>query len=235
MEWLSDIAQRYETPLLASFALGLLTAVSPCPLATNISATAYISRELTAKRQVIIMGFLYTLGRGISYSVIGVALYFGASKFQVARFFQGNGELILGPLLLIVGIIMTGIIRLPSFGSGALVEKLTEYFKNKGAVGALILGIIFALAFCPYSGALYFGILIPMSISEPSGLYLPFLFAIGTGLPVLFFSYLIASGASRLGRIFSSVTKLEKVMRVGAGVVFIVTGMYYILIFAGAF
>lgn len=231
MIWLQDLAQQYQTPLWAAFALGLLTAISPCPLATNITATAYISKELTSKKAVLLSGLLYTLGRGVSYVSIGLILLWGASKFHVARFFQTNGEFYLAPLLIIVGLVMLGVIKLDFLMRLNLTERTTDYFKNKGTVGAFMLGLVFALAFCPYSGALFFGMLIPLTISTPSGLYLPFVFAIGTGLPVIFFSYLLTFSVSKIGTAFTSIQRVERVMRSIAGFVFVATGIYYASIF----
>lgn len=231
MEWLNELAQHGEAPFLAAFALGLLTAVSPCPLATNITATAYISKNLESKRAVLWSGVLYTLGRGISYTAIGLALFWGASKFHLARFFQSNGEMYLAPILIIVGLVMLGVIKLDFLGKTNFTERFTERFKDKGALGALVLGILFALAFCPYSGALYFGMLVPMSISQASGLYLPIVFAIGTGLPVLLFAYLLAYSASAIGKTFNVIRKVEVGMRYVAGVVFVGIGVYYLAIF----
>ena len=233
MEWVSEMAQSPEAPVAAAFALGLLTAVSPCPLATNITATAYISRELKSKKAVLWNGLLYTLGRGFSYTAIGLALFWGASRFDVARFFQTKGEMYIAPLLILVGLVMLGVIKLDFLGKGNFTEKFTEKFKDKGSLGALVLGVLFALAFCPYSGALYFGMLIPMSIGNSSGLILPLVFALGTGLPVLLFAYLLAYSASAVGKAYSLINKTEKVMRTLAGVVFVITGFYYVLIFAG--
>lgn len=231
MDWLNEIAHSEQLPFWAAFALGLLTAVSPCPLATNISATAYISKDLSSKRMVLWQGFIYTLGRGITYTVIGLILYWGASKFHVARFVQSKGEMFLIPILIIVGLVMLGVIKLDFLGNGNFTEKLSEKFKDKGALGALLLGIIFALAFCPYSGALYFGILIPMTVSSTSGLYLPLVFAFGTGLPVILFAYLLAFSASKVGTIFNTIKKVELGMRYLAGGVFVLTGVYYGLIY----
>ena len=231
MDWLTELAHSTEFPFWAAFALGLLTAVSPCPLATNISATAYISKDLTSRKSVLWQGFLYTLGRGISYTTIGLILYWGASKFKVARFVQSNGEMYLAPILIIVGLVMLGVIKLDFLGKGNFTEKLSEKFKDKGALGALLLGIVFALAFCPYSGALYFGLLIPMTISSSSGLYLPLVFALGTGLPVMLFAYLLAYSASKVGSAFNMIKKVEVGMRYLAGVAFILTGVYYGLIY----
>jgi len=230
-EWLNELAHAREIPWLAAFALGLLTAVSPCPLATNITATAYIAKGFTEKRKVLWSGVLYTAGRALSYTLIGLVVYFGASKFHVARFFQGNGEKFLAPVLIIIGLIMLGVIKLDFLGKINFTEKLSERFKNQGLTGALLLGVLFALAFCPYSGALYFGMLLPMTVASPDGLYLPIVFALGTGLPVLLFTYLIAFSMEKVGKYFKAIQRLEKGMRYVAGAVFLLTGIYYALIF----
>jgi cytochrome c-type biogenesis protein len=231
IDWLNELAHSREIPWLAAFALGLLTAVSPCPLATNITATAYIAKGFTQKRHVLWSGILYTTGRALSYTIIGLVVYFGASKFHVARFFQGNGEKVLAPILIIIGLIMLGVIKLNFLGKINITDKISERFKNHGLTGALLLGILFALAFCPYSGALYFGMLLPMTVASPDGLYLPIIFALGTGLPVLLFTYLIAFSMEKVGRYFKAIQRLEKTMRYVAGAVFLLTGIYYTLIF----
>jgi cytochrome c-type biogenesis protein len=231
MEWLTDLAQNRETPLLAAFALGLLTAVSPCPLATNISATAYIAKTVTNRSKVLLSGLLYTLGRMASYTALGAAIYFGMSKFQVAKLFQGNGEKFIGPVMILIGLVILDIIKLNFLGQGNLTERLSEKFKDQGLLGAFLLGALFALAFCPYSGALFFAMLIPMTLAADAGLALPVVFAFGTGLPVILFSFVIAYSMSKLGIYFRAVQRVEVVMRKAAGAVFILTGLYYINIY----
>ncbi|QNK78032.1 sulfite exporter TauE/SafE family protein [Winogradskyella sp. PAMC22761] len=233
MDFLQSLIENYNIPVLSAFILGLMTAVSPCPLATNITATAFISKNISSKRKVFLSGLLYSLGRGFSYTVIGLILYFGASKFHIARFFNQNGEKYLGPLLIIVGLIMLNVIKLNFLGASNFQEKLSDKFKDKGLFGSFFIGVVFALAFCPYSGALFFGMLIPMTIVSADGLYLPIIFAFGTGLPVILFTYLLAFTAGKVGVFYNKITKIEKIMRTLAGIVFIVTGLYYILIFTG--
>lgn len=233
MDFLQSLIENYNIPILSAFILGLMTAISPCPLATNITATAFISKNISSKRKVFLSGLLYSLGRGFSYTAIGLILYFGASKFHIARFFNQNGEKYLGPLLIIIGLIMLNIINLNFLGKLNFQEKLSEKFKDKGLLGSFLIGIIFALAFCPYSGALFFGMLIPMTIASVDGLYLPIVFAFGTGLPVILFTYLLAFTAGKVGVFYNRITKVEKVMRTIAGVVFIITGLYYVSIFTG--
>ncbi len=235
MDFLQSLLENYNIPILSAFVLGLMTAISPCPLATNITATAFISKNISSKRKVFLSGLLYSLGRGFSYTAIGLILYFGASKFHIARFFNQNGEKYLGPLLIIIGLIMLNVIKLNFLGKLNFQEKLSERFKDKGLLGSFLIGVVFALAFCPYSGALFFGMLIPMTIASADGLYLPIIFAFGTGLPVLLFTYLLAFTAGKIGVFYNRITKIEKVMRTVAGVVFILTGLYYIFIFTGIF
>ncbi|MGY6561627.1 MAG: aromatic aminobenezylarsenical efflux permease ArsG family transporter [Luteibaculaceae bacterium] len=231
MDWINQLAQETQWPILAAFLIGLLTAVSPCPLATNITATAFISKEVKNKSTVLKMGLLYTLGRAFSYITIALLLFFGASKFHVARFFQTKGEFLIAPILIIIGLMMLNIIRLNFLNGKINTSSLAEKFKNKGLLGAFALGVIFSLAFCPYSGALYFGILIPLSIAKASALYLPIVFAIGTGLPVILFSFLLAYAAGSIGSFFNTITKVELAMRKIAGAAFLVTGIYYAYIF----
>lgn len=229
MEFLENIAQNSDIPLLTAFALGLLTAIAPCPLATNITATAYIAKTINSKKKVILSGVLYTLGRMFSYTFIGAIIYFGASKFHVAKFFQSNGEKYIGFVLVILGLIMLDIIKLNFIKGGTFIDKLSDKFKTKGLLGAFLLGALFALAFCPYSGALFFGMLLPLTIK--SGLIMPVAFSVGTGLPVILFAFVIAFSLEKLGKYFKAITKIEKVMRVVAGVTFILTGLYYINIY----
>ena len=231
MDWLNELAQNRDAPILAAFALGLLTAIAPCPLATNVTATAFIAKTITNRKKVLLSGLLYTLGRVFSYTLIGAIIYFGVSKFQVAKLFQGNGEKFIGFVLIIIGLIMLDIIKLNFIKGGNLTEKFSEKFKTKGLLGSFLLGALFALAFCPYSGALFFAMLIPMTLSESAGLALPVVFSIGTGLPVILFAFVIAFSMEKLGAYFKAISKIEKVMRFVAGLVFILTGLYYINIY----
>lgn len=233
MDFLKALADAYNNPILYAFLLGLMTAISPCPLATNITATAFISKNITNRKKVFLSGIIYFLGRAFSYTTIGVVLYLGASKFHIARFFNQNGEKFLGPLLIIIGLIMLNIIKLNFLGKSNFKEKLTDKFKNKGLLGTFLIGVVFALAFCPYSGALYFGVLIPMTIASIDGLYLPIIFAFGTGLPVILFTYLLAFTVGKVGVFYNKITTIEKVIRKIAGIIFILTGLYYVSIFTG--
>ncbi len=231
MDFLNQLAQNQDFPILAAFALGLLTAVSPCPLATNITATAFISKNITSKRKVVLSGLLYTFGRVFSYTLIGALIYFGLSKFQVAKLFQGNGEKFIGPIMIVIGLIMLDVIKLNFGRTNNLTNQLSEQFKTKGLLGSFLMGALFAMAFCPYSGALFFAMLIPMTLASDLGLVLPVVFSIGTGLPVILFALVIAYSIEKLSYYFKMVTQIEKIMRKVAGITFLLTGLYYINIY----
>jgi cytochrome c biogenesis protein CcdA len=230
MQFLQTILENSQYAALTAFILGLMTAISPCPLATNISAIGYISRDLENRRRVFIKGLVYTLGRAISYTGLGVILFLGASKMKISLLFQGWGEKLLGPILILIGVFMLDIIRIKFPGVSGLTEKLGEHSK-RSYWGALLLGMVFALAFCPYSGVLYFGMLIPVTIASASGLYLPVIFAIATGLPVIIFAWLLAYAVGNVGKLYDRIKLFELWFRRIVAVVFIVVGIYYILIF----
>ncbi len=228
MEFLQSLFENSQLPVLSAFLLGLMTAISPCPLATNITAIGYISKDIGSQRRVFLSGLVYTLGRAVSYTAIGLIFYFGAGQFELSSFFQEWGEKILGPLLVIVGLFMLGLIKLNIPGIGSLTEKM-ENKSHSGFWGVLLLGIVFALAFCPYSGVLYFGMLIPMTISSTSGLYLPAIFALATGIPVIIFAWLIAFGVGSLGKFYNSLKSFELWFRRIIALLFILIGLYYII------
>lgn len=231
MDFLQSILDSTNVPIISAFLLGLLTAISPCPLATNITAIAYISRDITNKRKVFTSGLVYTLGRAVSYTALGLLFFFGASQFQVGGFLQKYGERFIGPLLILIGVFMLGLIRINIPGVSGLSEKLGQRAQGGGFWGVLLMGIAFALAFCPYSGVLYFGMLIPMTVSSATGLYLPIVFALGTGLPVIVVSYLLAFTVSGIGGFYSRVKTFEMWFRRVVAVLFIGVGVYYSIIF----
>jgi cytochrome c biogenesis protein CcdA len=231
MEYLQNILDSTSIPIFYAFILGLMTAISPCPLATNITAIAYIGKNLENKKRIFTNGLIYTLGRAISYTSIGLILYFGASKFQVSKLFSSNSEKLLGPFLIIIGILMLDIIKInfPSFGK--LTEKMQNNSAKNSRLSALLLGIVFALAFCPYSGVLYFGMLIPMTISSSSGLYLPIVFAIATGLPVIIVAYLLAFSVASIGNFYKKIQIFQNRFNKVVAVIFIAVGIYYVYLF----
>jgi cytochrome c-type biogenesis protein len=231
MEFLQNILDSTQAPILSAFILGIMTAISPCPLATNITATAYISRDLEDRKRVFINGLIYTAGRAFSYTTIGVVLFLGVSKFHVARFLQSYGEKYIGILLLIIGILMLDFINTGKFSLNNITVKITRKMKVNSFTGSFLLGGIFALAFCPYSGVLYFGLLIPMTLASKAGILLPFVFAIATGIPVIIIAYLIAFSISSVGNFHNRIKAFEKWFRRVVAILFIVGGLYFIGIY----
>lgn len=227
MEILQQWLDATSVPVLSAFILGLMTAISPCPLATNITAIGYIGRDIEDRRKVFYKGLLYTAGRAISYTGLGIAIFIGASTFDVARIFQGWGEKVLGPILILIGLFMLDVLRLRFGGGEGLATKIGERL-SRGMVGSLLLGMLFALAFCPYSGVLYFMMLMPMTVASVDGLYLPVVFAIATGLPVILAAWLLAFTVRGIGSFYRRVQTFERWFRRGVGVLFIVTGIYLV-------
>ena len=230
MDFLQTLLDHSQYAFLTAIVLGLMTAISPCPLATNISAIGFISRDLVNRRRVFINGLVYTFGRVISYTGLAVLLYFGASQMNISMLFQGWGEKVLGPLLILIGLFMLGVLKIRFPGFSGLTDKIGE--SGKGSYwSSLLLGMIFALAFCPYSGVLYFAMLIPMTIASPSGLYLPVLYAVATGLPVIVFAWLLAFAVGNVGKLYNHVKTFEFWFRRVVAVVFIGVGVYYVVLF----
>jgi cytochrome c-type biogenesis protein len=228
MEFLQKILENSQYSFLTAAILGLMTAISPCPLATNISAVGYISRDIEDRRRVFINGLVYTLGRAISYTGIALIIYSGASQIDISGWFQRWGEKLLGPALIIIGLFMLDFIRINLPGAGSFSEKIGEKGR-KSYLNALLLGMIFALAFCPYSGVIYFVMLIPLTVASPAGLYLPVIFAIATGIPVIIFAWLIAFAIGNVGKMYSRLKTFELWFRRVVAVLFIGVGAWYII------
>ncbi len=228
MDWLQSLLDSSSLPFLSALLLGIITSISPCPLATNITAIAFISKDIENKKRVFLSGLIYTLGRAVTYTAIGVIFFFGANQFKIAGFLQKYGERILGPILILIGLFMLDLIKIKLPFSSKISEKLERKAEKGGFWGVLLMGIAFALAFCPYSGVLYFGMLIPMTISSASGLYLPLIFAVGTGLPVIIIAYLIAYTVSGVGSFYNKIKVFELWFRRVVAVVFIGAGIYYL-------
>lgn len=231
MEWLQSLLDSSTTPAVTAFLLGLLTALSPCPLATNIAAIGYIGKRIGNRKGVFLQGLLYALGRTIAYTLLGVVLIAvlrsGASVFGIQNFIATYGEMAFPPALLLIGLFMLfgNRINLPSFGFGGKGDWLAR----QGGAGALLLGVLFALAFCPTSGVFYFGMLIPMSASTTMGYMLPIFFAVATALPVLVVAWILAFSAGQIGTAYGKMQTMQKWLNITVGVLFIAIGIYYCL------
>jgi len=228
---IQELSKSLNIPVLSALLLGLLTAISPCPMATNIAAIAYVSRRVTERRYAVITGILYTLGRMLSYSILGILIIVAGLEIPgAASFLQDFGERILGPLLIVVGLLMLNIGRL-SFGLGSgKLASIGGKVADWGMIGGFLLGALFALAFCPYSAVLFFGVLIPLALKSTGGVALPAVFAIGTGLPVLVFGTLISVGVAKISTWLNAMTRAERIIRIIVSVIFIGVGIYCVVL-----
>lgn len=231
MDFLHTLLDNSQLPVITAALLGLLTAVSPCPLATNITAIGFISKGISQKQRVLWNGLLYTVGRTLAYSLLGAVLIFvlrkGADVFDLQMAITEWGEKILGPALVVIGLLML-ISEFVSLGGkfGFQGNSWSEHLS--GPLGSLMLGILFALAFCPTSGLLYFGMLIPMSVTATGGYLLPVVYAIATALPVLVVAFLLAYSMQSLGKFMGRMAAFQKWFNRLVAVAFIVVGIYYI-------
>jgi cytochrome c-type biogenesis protein len=208
--------------------LGILTSVSPCALASNVAAVSFLSRRIAHPKAVFLSGLTYTIGRMIAYAALGVIIISSLLSVPVlANFLQKYLNRALGPILIISGLFLLDIMRF-NLRSFTLPEKHQKALAGSGVGGAFVLGLILALAFCPISAALFFGSLIPLAIGHRFGAALPFVYGIGTGLPVLIFALAIALGAKSLDRWFQRLTKMEYYVRKTTAAIFILVGVYYV-------
>jgi cytochrome c-type biogenesis protein len=222
-------------PLVAAFFIGLMMAISPCPLATNIAAIAFVSRNLDQGRHTILVGSIYSLGRVAAYvGLASLIVFFGIGTQGVALFLQQYGERLIGPALILIGIWMLDVIPMPAPGGNNRLQEwktqISGSLATRGYLGSFLLGILFALSFCPFSAVLFFGMLIPLAIRAGDGILIPSVFAIATGLPVVAFSFLLAFSVGHLGKTMRKVEAFEYWMRRGVGLVFLAVGVYYTII-----
>ena len=217
------------TGLAAALVLGILTSIAPCPLATNIAAISYIGRRLDSARLVLLTGLLYTIGRTVVYLVLGLLVTGGLLLIEsLSNELQHYGHLALGPVMVIIGMFLTGL--LGGGGGGATMsDSLQARVDRSGIWGGLLLGIIFALAFCPTSAALFFGSLVALSLKHNSPVLLPLAYGVGTAVPVVAFALAIAAGAQYVGKLYNALRGIELWARYITGVIFILVGIFFAL------
>ena len=232
MEYLQNLLESSTVPILTAFLLGLLTAISPCPLATNIAAVGYISKDMANRSRIFSNGLLYTLGRAAAYTMLGAVLITvlreGASVFTIQKAIGKWGEVLIGPALILIGLFMLFGHRfnLPKFGFSGRGEQMGR----RGGWGTFLLGVLLSLAFCPTSGVFYFGMLIPMSATSAGGYLLPVLFAIATALPVLATAWILAFSVQHIGNFYGKIKTIQKWLNWIVGGLFTAIGLYYCLV-----
>ncbi len=230
MEFLQNLLDNTKAPFFYAVILGLLTAISPCQLATNITAIAFISKDISHKRRIFINGLFYALGNAIGYSAIGLILFFGVSKFRLSKILVSNSKIIVSILLILIGILMLDLIKvkLPSF------KKLNEKIQNRqykaNKLNAALLGFFFAVTFCPYNAALFFGMLIPLTITSVFGLYLPLVYSLSSGFPVIIIAYILAFTVSGIGNFYNRIRVFQKWFNRIVAIIFIAVGSYFLFI-----
>ena len=234
MEFLHNFLANSTFPFLTAFILGLMTTISPCPLCTNVTAIGFLSKDVKSKRSIIVNGLMYAFGKIIAFTGLAAVFVLGGSVLPMQHFFETYGEMLLGPFLIIGGLFMLEFFKFHKHGSkhhesGSFSERIIRNSESGSAKWSLFLGIVFSLAFCPYSGVLYFGMLIPMTVASASGLYLPVLFAFATGIPVILFAWLLAYTVSGVGGAYNKIKVFELWFRRVIAVLFIIVGIYYVI------
>lgn len=221
-------------PLVAAFFIGILMTFSPCPLATNITAIAFISGKIGNARHTLLVGTLYSLGRMAAYICLaGLIVYSGLNIQAISFFLQEYGEKLIGVFLVIMGVLMLEIVDLPLPGGHGWLQRIETALADHGYAGGFLLGVIFALALCPFSAVLFFGMLIPIALKTGDALFVPAVFGIATALPVIIISFLLAHGIKRVSGMMSTVQRIDTWVKRAVAVVFIGVGIYYIILVYG--
>ncbi len=236
---LETLLHTSTMPILTAFLLGLMTIISPCPFCSNLTAIGYISKDISSRHRILLSGIMYAVGKIFAYTLLSLIFIFGAQIEGIQHFLQTYGEPALGPFLFLCGLFML---------IGGHHEQHHDHEHNHGLrarlsrftrtsnLNSLLLGFIFSLAFCPYSGVMYFGMLIPMTIAEPLAWswLMPVVYGLGTGLPVIIIAWLLAYSALGIGKINHNIQHIEIWLRRICATLFIGIGLYLtISIFGG--
>ncbi len=224
-EPLSRWAGGNQMPIVSALLFGAIGAAAPCQLTTNLSAIAYVSRRVGEGRPWV-EALAYTLGKALVYSLVGAAAVALELRLQEAAVpVVVVARRVLGPLLIVLALVFLGVLR-PRLSLG---QRLAAAIRRRAAVGgargAVLMGAAFAFAFCPTLFLLLFGLTIPLGLTSSAGFLIPAVFALGTALPLLVFTALLAAGrglartdTQRLGRVHATVTRV-------AGAVFLLAGL----------
>ncbi|MDR0873945.1 MAG: aromatic aminobenezylarsenical efflux permease ArsG family transporter [Prevotellaceae bacterium] len=228
MEFLESLLATSGFPLITAFLLGIVTSLHPCPLMLNITAIGYICNDLKEKRRAVYNGLLYTLGRVFTYTLLASLVLLGADALHISAIFQTHSELWAGIFLIVLGILMLDILpfNLP------LSSKITAFFNKKikdKKYSSFLLGAAFALVFCPHTVVFFFGILTPLIIATPEGMFLPITYAIGTGLPVVLAALILTFGMANISLFFNNIKIIERWIRIISAIIFIFAGIYLII------
>ena len=229
MEFLQQLIENSTIPIITAFVLGIMTAISPCPMALNITATAYLSRDISSKRRVFFNGIFYTLGGVVAYTALATLIYFGANMLRVAQWLQHIDIIWVGVALIVFGVLLFDFVKLNISFLSNIAGKVSRQNLKQSYWNAFLIGVLFALAFCPTSALLFFGGLIPITVTSASGLLLPVVFSIAAYLPVIVVAWLLAYSVSSIGKFFNRVKSFEVWFKRVVAVVFIAVGMFLII------
>ena len=227
--FIDQLAFNTSIPLISAFFIGIATAIAPCAFATNVAAISYLAHHMNRPGKALRAGLFFTFGRMLTYLAIGMVMILtGQVLGGLARGMQSYGNLLMGPLLIVMGLVFSGVFSINFSTGSSLVSYASNKFSNRGNLGAFVMGAVFGLAFCPYSGMLFFGLLIPLSLESTYGVFLPALFGVGVSLPVLAFVFLLYFSASRARSFGQAVNKSWPIIGRSIGIVMIIIGCYYV-------
>lgn len=232
MSYLYTLVELSTFPIITALLLGIMTIISPCPFCSNLTAIVFIGRDIKRRRTVLWSGVLFVLGKVVTYLALACIFIFGVNILPIQEFLERYGEPFMGPFLILCGLLLFDFFRLSKHDhhqhgeKSGWREKLVAQSKQGNLIWAFILGILFSLAFCPYSGMLFFGMLIPITVAESGGVLLPIMYGLGTGIPVLIVSWLLAYGLGSVVRITNRVKEFEVWIRRGCALLFIGVGIY---------
>lgn len=225
---LMDYAQSISSPVLMVVVLAIVFALDPCLMLTNIAAIGYIGREVDDKRAILARGLYYTLGRTLSYGLLGCImiafLQLGKSLHPIEEFVEHYGVAILTVFMLLMGVLLCLSDYIPWLNIN--LAKNVDQTRFKGKLGAFLLGIVLTFAFCPTNAILFFGMMVPVCSASKFGYALPFLFSATTAIPVLLIAYLIAFSINSIARCYNKVQLIGKILKWVVGIAFIAIGIY---------
>lgn len=226
LDFLDHIIVSNEFPILTAFIFGLLVALSPCTIAANITAITYIT-EGSKRKSIISRGLVYVLGRTIAYILLGVLLYFFVDGIAFGQWLQLNFGKILGPLFIVLGLLLLDVIHL-HFLADKCVNRFNMSSIKKKSWSPLLAGVLMAYAFCPYSGALYFGAMVPLMFTTSLSVYIPMAFALGSALPLIPIILVISGGLEKLSELKEKHSNVEKWIRRAIALLFIIAGCMFV-------
>jgi cytochrome c biogenesis protein CcdA len=223
MDLFNQLIENSNIPIVTSILIGIMATISPCNLTTNLAAIAYLSKDYETKYNTL----FYILGRILTFTIIGAILFLSKNTFAISKFIQVNGSKLFGPFLFILGLFLLDIIKFPELKF--LNINYNPDSNKKNIYSAFLMGLFFALAFCPYSAVLFFGFVVPLSLGSKAGFLNIILYAIASSIIVIIFSVLLKYTVINTKKLFKNMNKIDLLLRKIIGITFLIIGCYYIL------